>query len=240
MKIPRYVFPKPDSTTAPKPVSKVCSQTVQVTQLAQAAQSVHDKGAALLELVGSMSAIDIPYKDLENTVFADGDPDALVMMIGEGPGEVEVAQKKPFVGRSGTLLNEMLAAAGIARDKIYTTNVVVWRPPGNRTPLPDEIDRMRPYLLSHINIIKPRFILIVGGIAYKCITEQNIAISKIRGEWAEVEGARALCVFHPAYLLRSPVHRKNSWFDILKFREGLVRDGCSEILANGLLNVGET
>jgi DNA polymerase len=203
----------------------------------QVTKTQSDSEEPLEGLLKEIEYAQIPYKDLENTVFSDGDRNSPVMIIGEAPGESEVAQKKPFVGRSGTLLNEMLECAGILRDKIYITNAIVWRPPSNRTPLPDEIEAMRPYLLKHIRIIDPKLILIVGGVAYKCITAKNIAISKIRGQWEDFEGRRCLCIFHPSYLLRSPIHRKSNWFDILRFRQGIIEAGYANILTRGAMRI---
>lgn len=187
------------------------------------------KSALLEQLREAMFKVDLPYKDLDNTVFADGDPESPIMMIGEGPGENEVIQKRPFVGRSGQLLNEMLLAAGILRERIYTTNTVIWRPPSNRAPMPNEIELMRPYLIQHVQIIRPRVILLVGGIAYRCFMSQVIAISKIRGAWQTNDMCEnIMCIFHPSYLLRSPTHRKETWFDILNLRQRIIDLGFED------------
>jgi uracil-DNA glycosylase len=187
--------------------------------------ATHDqtKEDLLLKLRNKMSEVNIEYKDLARTVFSDGDINSPIMVIGEGPGEQESIELKPFVGKSGKLLQEMLDAAGICREKIYVTNVVVWRPPFNRTPLPEEIDAMRPYLMEHIDVINPKVLVLVGGVAYKCVMNSAIAISKIRGQWQ----SRSFCenivnIFHPSYLLRSPTHKKETWLDILNVRKKIL------------------
>lgn len=162
-----------------------------------------------------MLSKDISYADLENTILYDGNPLSKIMLIGEAPGAEEVIQHKPFVGRSGQLLQSMLDAAGLQRNKIYITNVMPWRPPLNRPPLPYEIDIMRPALMEHIRYIQPDILILVGSIAYKAFTGSALAISKVRGQWFN----SGLCenvipIFHPSFLLRSPTQKKHAWRDI--------------------------
>ena len=216
-RLPQYVFHWTEN-----PVSQVDSS---------------DRGALLQDLLEQMGTVELEYKDLDNTVFADGDPHSPVMMIGEGPGEHEVLQKLPFVGRSGKLLTEMLSAAGILRDRIYTTNTVIWRPPGNRAPMPDEIHLMRPYLLRHLEIIQPKFLLLVGGIAYRAVMNEITPISKIRGVIQSRDFCpKIMCIFHPSYLLRSPTHRKETWSDILRFRTE-IQNQYTDLVTKGLLHL---
>ena len=174
------------------------------------------------------------YKDPSQFVFSDGCIESPIMFVGEAPGEEEVIQGKPFVGKSGQLLQQMLDAAGITRDKMYITNAVVWRPPLNRTPLPAEIQEMAPYLLRHIEIIEPKILVLIGGIAYRCAMQEAIAISKIRGIWQNRHFCPSIMnIFHPSYLLRSPSHKRETWADIL-----LIRQKAIELcwpLGNGVL-----
>jgi uracil-DNA glycosylase family 4 len=158
---------------------------------------------------------DISYADLENTILYDGNPLSKIMLIGEAPGAEEVIQHKPFVGRSGQLLQSMLDAAGLQRNKIYITNVMPWRPPLNRPPLPYEIDIMRPALMEHIRYIQPDILILVGSIAYKAFTGSTIAISKVRGQWFGSDLCEnVIPIFHPSFLLRSPTQKKHAWRDI--------------------------
>lgn len=189
---------------------------------------------ALMDWLDRARTANIAYKSPENEVFFDGDINSPIMFIGEAPGQDEVIQKKPFVGRSGQLMQQMLDAAGISRDKMYITNTVLWRPPDNRTPLPEEISIMRPYLLEHIKIIQPKIIVCIGGVAYRCLTQNSLAISKIRGQWAQHKLCdKVMTIFHPSYLLRSPVHKRETWNDILRIREEGIKVGS--IVDKGLL-----
>lgn len=188
--------------------------------------SNYDKISLLNNLKERLAKTNIPYKDLDNTVFYDGDPSSPIMLVGEAPGEDEVKQGKPFVGKSGKLLQKMLDFAGLTREKIYITNVVPWRPPLNRTPLQEEIEEMRPYLLEHIKIIKPKILMCIGGVSYKCVTGEILAISKIRGSWIKTDFCdKVIATFHPSYLLRSQIRKKDTWNDILKARQELIEDG---------------
>ena len=223
--MPQYFFPGFEEILPPIPVKpkKVIPPS-------------DNREAMLHELVKDMSTVDIPYKDLDNTVLYDGDIYSPIMIIGEGPGETEVIQKKPFVGKSGKLLQEMLDCAGILRQNVYVTNAVVWRPPNNRTPLPEEIALMKPFLMKHISIINPKIIVLVGGIAYRCLMEKPIAISKIRGQWLKNEICEHIVnIFHPSYLLRSPSHRKETWEDIINLRKVIERTGNGNRLTPGCL-----
>lgn len=180
----------------------------------------------------------IPYKDESQFVFNDGPLDSPVMFVGEAPGEEEVTQGKPFVGKSGKLLQKMLDAAGITRDRMYITNAVVWRPPLNRTPLPAEIEEMAQYALRHIEIMKPKILVLIGGVSYRCIMREAIAISKIRGIWQ----SRYFCpsivnIFHPSYLIRAQIHKRETWFDILSIRQKILETGWS--LDRGVLRLNE-
>ena len=148
-----------------------------------------------------------------NLVFSDGNPNAKIMIIGEGPGANEDKEGFPFVGRAGQLLDKMLHAINLSRKNVYITNVVNYRPPENRKPTEKEVDRYLPYLKKHIEIIGPKIILLLGSTAMNAILHNADVISKMRGKWYEIEinnlKVNSIVSFHPAYLLRQP-DQKNS------------------------------
>ena len=156
-------------------------------------------------------------------VFSDGNPNSELMIVGEGPGEKEDQMGKPFVGDTGTLLNKMLKAIDIEREKIYITNVVNFRPPNNRKPEPAEITRYSEFLKTHISIINPKILVLMGSTAMESLFGSKIKISKERGIWKEliVNNIKYLVMitFHPAYLLRQPDQKKYSWADLKEIRK---------------------
>ena len=164
-------------------------------------------------------------ENASNLVFSDGNPNAKVMIIGEGPGANEDKEGFPFVGRAGQLLDKMLNAINLSRRKVYITNVVNYRPPENRKPTEKEVERYLPYLKKHIEIIKPKIILLLGSTAMNAILKKADVISKMRGKWIEIEINKlkifSIVSFHPAYLLRQPDQKKFSWIDLKMIREKL-------------------
>jgi DNA polymerase len=161
-----------------------------------------------------------------NLVFADGQPGARVMIVGEAPGRDEDQQGLPFVGRAGQLLDRMLAAIGMARSDpdparaVYITNVLPWRPPQNRDPRPDEIAMMMPFVEQHIKLAAPDILVLMGNISCQAMLGRK-GITRLRGQWTEAAGLPALPMFHPAYLLRSPGMKRAAWEDLLSLREKL-------------------
>ena len=157
-------------------------------------------------------------KNSNNLVFSDGDFNSPVMIVGEGPGQREDELRKPFVGEAGLLLNKMLNAINIDRNKIYITNVVNFRPPNNRKPERSEINRYSYYLRKHISIINPKILILLGSTAMESLLGSNVKISKIRGTWKEIiikdKVYNSIVTFHPAYLLRQPEQKKYSWLDL--------------------------
>ena len=156
-------------------------------------------------------------------VFADGNIQSSIMIVGEGPGQKEDELGKPFVGDAGNLLNKMLRAIKIERKKIYITNVVNYRPPNNRKPEQSEINRYSKYLKEHISIIDPKILILMGSTAMEAILGSNKRISKERGQWKEViikqKNYKTIVTFHPAYLLRKPDQKKFSWEDLKIIRK---------------------
>jgi len=158
-----------------------------------------------------------------STVFGMGDAHAKVMLIGEAPGADEDRIGKPFVGRCGKLLDKMLSAISLKREECYITNVLPWRPPGNRTPTDDEVAICLPFLKRQIELINPDFILLLGGIALKSVMDCSDSISRTRGKWLEYSTLQGktipvLATYHPSYLLRSSSQKSKSWSDFLRLK----------------------
>lgn len=160
-----------------------------------------------------------------NLVFADGNPEAPVMIVGEAPGSEEDRQGKPFVGPAGQLLDRMLAAIGLDRTTAYITNILPWRPPGNRTPSTGEIAVCLPFVERHIALKAPRILVMAGGTSAKALLGTEQGITRLRGRWNElvVSGLAhpvpAMAIFHPAYLLRQPALKREAWRDLLEIRK---------------------
>ncbi|MFL2815116.1 MAG: uracil-DNA glycosylase family protein [Candidatus Puniceispirillales bacterium] len=187
-----------------------------------------DKCLTLEDLKNYM--LDFNGCDLKKTatqmVFSDGNPKSKVMIIGEAPGAEEDRQGKPFCGVSGTLLDKMLASINLDRTSVYITNVIPWRPPGNRTPTENEINLMKPFLMRHIEIVTPKILVAVGGSASKAILDIEGGILRHRGVWKEIRFSNLLAIpiiatLHPAYLLRAPNQKKLAWEDLKSIRSKL-------------------
>tara|TARA_B100000287_G_scaffold420922_1_gene460926 strand:- start:263 stop:967 length:705 start_codon:yes stop_codon:yes gene_type:complete len=193
-------------------------RTINITNL-------EDKQSLLEKLkmkIISMSNCELK-KNSNRIVFNDGDIQSQIMIIGEGPGQKEDEIGKPFVGDAGVLLNKMLEAINIDRQKVYITNVVNYRPPNNRKPEPSEINRYSVFLREHINIIKPKILILMGSTAMEALFGQTLKISKERGKWKELivnqKTYQTILTFHPAYLLRQPDQKKYSWIDLKMIRK---------------------
>jgi DNA polymerase len=161
-----------------------------------------------------------------NLCFADGNPDAEAMLIGEAPGAEEDRLGKPFVGQSGKLLDKMLATIGLPRSAVYITNVIYWRPPGNRSPTQAEIAACQPFLERQIELLKPKIIVFLGGIAARGLLGVKEGVTKLRGRsfvYTTADGARipAMVTFHPAFLLRQPGQKRLAWRDLLALKQRL-------------------
>lgn len=166
-------------------------------------------------------------KGARTTVFADGNPRARLMVIGEGPGREEDLTGLPFVGRSGRLLDLMLAAIGLSRKSpdaaaaAYITNVLPWRPPGNREPASDEVAMLAPFLFRHIELKAPEVILLLGSPATRTVLATGQGVARMRGKWAEWGGIPVMPTFHPAAVLRDPIKKREVWGDLLMLSERL-------------------
>ncbi|WP_322418532.1 uracil-DNA glycosylase [Mesorhizobium huakuii] len=162
----------------------------------------------------------------KNLVFADGNPEAAVMLVGEAPGRDEDIEGLPFVGRSGRLLDRMLAAIGLDRTSVYIANVIPWRPPGNRTPTPHETEICRPFIERQIELVNPKVLINLGGPSAKTLLNTSEGILRLRGNWRVHTTASGIAIpamptLHPAYLLRTPAHKKLAWRDFLEVKAKL-------------------
>jgi DNA polymerase len=154
------------------------------------------------------------HKGRNKIVFADGDANARLMFVGEGPGADEDAQGLPFVGRAGQLLNNMITAMGLKREEVYIANVVKCRPPGNRTPEPEEANTCMPFLWRQIETVKPEVLVALGATAATYLLGQKQPLAGLRGRLHSVRGSRLIVTYHPAYLLRDPRQKKEAWADL--------------------------
>ncbi len=161
----------------------------------------------------------------KNTCFKRGSDEARVMFIGEGPGRDEDLQGLPFVGRAGKLLDKMLAAISLTEDDVYITNIVYWRPPGNRTPTLQEVQACIPFLERQVELLDPDYLVLIGGPASQNLLGTKDGIMRLRGKWRDCEiggkARRALPMLHPAYLLRNPAAKRQAWRDLLTLKTAL-------------------
>ncbi len=171
------------------------------------------------------------HEGRHKVVFGEGDPDAKLMIVGEGPGADEDVQGRPFVGRAGQLLDRILEAAGIPRSSVYITNIVKCRPPGNRNPLPDEAKICSSlWLNKQIELVRPQIIVPLGSVATQFFLGEKVPITRVRGKWFEWNGIKVFPMFHPAYLLRNPTRAPGgpkalTWEDIKTVKAELDRLG---------------
>lgn len=196
-------------------------------KLAMAAGDLDALRAAIAEFEGLSLK-----RTATNMVFADGNPKSPIMVIGEAPGTDEDRQGKPFAGANGQLLDKMLASIGLARDAddvargVYLANILNWRPPGNRTPAPAEIEVSLPFIERHIALVRPRLLIFAGGLSAKALLGSGDSISRLRGRWhnyvpqtpelqAGFTPIPAAAIYHPTYLLQTPEHKRAAWADLL-------------------------
>lgn len=188
---------------------------------------IRQKAKTLAELEALITAFDgcALKRTATRLCFARGSAKADVMLIGEAPGRDEDRQGKPFVGRAGQLLDKMLAAVGLDEQSVYITNTVYWRPPGNRTPTPEETEACAPFLAHQIALVKPKVMVLLGGAATKAMLQRNEGIMRLRGKWHSFRAGErdvpALATLHPAYLLRTPAAKRQAWQDLLMIKAAL-------------------
>jgi DNA polymerase len=206
---------------------------MEAVKLARSAQTLEELKSAIAAFEG------IAIKNTAtNLVFADGNPEARVMLVGEAPGADEDRLGKPFVGVSGQLLDKILGSIGLSRhneapeESVYISNILNWRPPGNRTPAPGEIEVSLPFIERHIQLINPAILILCGGVSAKALLGRSEGITRLRKTWhlyspqtpelrPEASEIQALATFHPSYLLRTPAHKREAWADMLMLKQGI-------------------
>jgi uracil-DNA glycosylase len=179
--------------------------------------SVSDPSRALRlirEDLGDCTRCKLHKQGRKQIVFGVGDPNADLMFIGEAPGADEDEQGEPFVGRAGQLLNNMIKAMGLRREEVYIANIIKCRPPGNRTPERDECETCSPFLMRQIAVIKPKAIVALGAVAAKTLLAINAPMAEFRGRWYDFRGTKLAVTYHPAFLLRDPRQKKETWKDL--------------------------
>ena len=197
---------------------------------AAAARSVEDLRQAVAAFEGCLLK-----RTATNLVFADGNPEARLMLVGEAPGADEDRLGRPFVGVSGQLLDRMLAGIGLDRRSVYITNVVFWRPPGNRKPTPAEVAACLPFVERHIELVDPEILVCLGEAAARTLLARTDGITRLRGRWFDYASAGmarpvpAMPTFHPAYLLRQPAQKRAAWRDWLAIHARLKNDTSAPI-----------
>ena len=223
---PRAIQPaEPPPRPPPRPTPIVAALPVP----AQRARDIANGCNSLEELRVALAAYDgCPLSTTAtNLVFADGNPDSGLMLVGEGPGAEEDRAGRPFVGPSGQFLDRMLGAIGIDRTSCYITNLIPWRPPGNRNPTDSEIIVCLPFLLRHIALARPKRLVLLGNMSVQSVLATKTGITRMRGKWLDVTipgldaPLPALPMLHPAYLLRNPGAKRDAWADMITLRRTL-------------------
>jgi uracil-DNA glycosylase len=218
--------PERSAPLPPQPVTRA-NPTLPLDGAAFAARDAARKAPDLAALEAALAGFDgCPLKKTaKNLCMWRGNPKARIMMIGEAPGRDEDLEGKPFVGRAGQLLDKMLAAIGLTEADVYITNTVYWRPPGNRTPTPQEVQACQPFLDRQIDLVAPDIIVLLGGAAAKQVLATEEGIMKLRGKWRAYQSGersiKTLATLHPAFLLRTPSAKRQAWRDLLLIKAAL-------------------
>jgi len=216
----------PIAPAAPRPAQAAVPDEAQAAlarQLAAGAATLEE----LREAMASFDGCNLKFT-AKNLVFSDGNPEAALMLVGEAPGRDEDIEGRPFVGRSGRLLDRMLAAIGLDRSSVYIANVVPWRPPGNRTPTPQETAMCLPFIRRQIELVGPDYLVCLGAASTQTLLGVKDGILRARGRMYEYElgpgeprNIRAFAMLHPAYLLRQPLHKKQAWADLRALKKAV-------------------
>src|SRR6056297_2511694 len=218
---PDPAAPQPAAAPAPHAPAEAADPVAEARRLADGAADL----AALRDALAAYDHCELK-KGARNLVFADGNPGARIMVVGEAPGREEDLQGLPFVGRAGQLLDRMFDAIGFGRHSpdagraLYITNVLPWRPPQNRDPSPEELGMMLPFVRRHVELVEPEVLVLMGNHACQAVLGRK-GITRLRGQWTEALERPALPMFHPAYLLRNPHAKKEAWHDLLMLQARL-------------------
>jgi uracil-DNA glycosylase len=215
--------PKPSRTVAAVAPPAYAESRGEAAQSARLLAAGADTLVALEAVIAGFEGCALK-QTATNTVVADGNPSAPIMIIGEAPGADEDRIGRPFVGRAGQLLDRMLAAIGLDRTRTLITNAIYWRPPGNRTPTADEIAACLPFVLRHIALVRPKILVLAGGTAARALLPPGPGITRLRGRWFDLaipgldRPVPTLPMFHPSFLLRAPERKREAWLDLLALR----------------------
>jgi uracil-DNA glycosylase len=227
--------PTPEAAAEPGPAGRAVAAAPPAA-FAQSSGEAAQSARAIAAHIDNLAALESAIANFEgcalkrtatNTVIADGNRAAPIMIIGEAPGADEDRIGRPFVGRAGQLLDRMLAAIDLDRSGVLITNVIYWRPPGNRTPTTDEIAACLPFALRHIALVRPKVLVLAGGTAARALLPPGPGISRLRGRWFDLaipgldQPVPTLPIFHPAFLLRAPERKREAWRDLLALRARL-------------------
>jgi uracil-DNA glycosylase len=231
---PKVSGVRPAAPAAMPPVAPTVmvppATTAPASAMLASAREMAAAATTLAELRAAVEAFDgcSLRRTATHTVFADGNPAAPLMLIGEAPGADEDRIGRPFVGRSGQLLDRMLAGIGVTRaENAYITNVLFWRPPGNRKPTPEETAICLPFVWRHIALLRPKIVVLCGGTATATLLNRTDGITRLRGRWFDLPvpavamPVLALATYHPSFLLRAPAHKNESWRDLLSIQSKL-------------------
>lgn len=227
---------------APAPIAALMEMEPAATPRAPVTPQRNPSARAAAAAARNLAELEAALRDFDgcplkytatNLVFADGNPEARVMLVGEAPGAEEDRMGKPFVGLSGQLLDRMLATIGLDRSSVYITNVLFWRPPGNRQPTPAELAACLPFVERHIELVAPDLLVLLGAASTRALLARTEGITRLRGRWFTFESAGmprpvpALPTYHPAFLLRQPAQKREAWRDLLSISEALtkIKDG---------------
>jgi len=218
---------KPAATRSASPANRAAQAASAAIPASAPTPASLDAAATLAELEALLGEFEgcALKRTAKSLCFARGSASARIMLIGEAPGRDEDIQGKPFVGRAGKLLDRMLATIGLAEEHVYITNTIYWRPPGNRTPTPQEIEACAPFLSRQIELLAPDVMVLLGGAAAKSILGVSEGIMRLRGKWKLYQSAGrdipTLATLHPAYLLRNPEAKRYAWRDLLMLKARL-------------------
>ncbi len=226
---------KPQNAPAPAPARPAADNIGASSEIAQNAREIAANAESLEALEAALQSFDeCPLKKTaKNLVFADGNPAAKIMLVGEAPGRDEDIEGRPFMGPSGQLLDKMLAAIGLDRTNVYIGNCVQWRPPGNRKPTEAEKAICLPFITRQIELVDPAILIFVGGTSAQTFLNTTEGITRLRGRWREYTPAStgtaipAMPIFHPAFLLRTPARKKETWADLLSVKEKMTTVGLN-------------
>jgi DNA polymerase len=216
----------PTQSTSPAPVVPVAPLVTDPSET----RAIAAAATTLDELRAAMDAYDgcaLKHRATQ-LCFADGNPEAAIMLVGEGPGEQEDRQGKPFVGKAGQLLDHMLAAIGLDRTSVYIANMVPWRPPGNRNPTPEELALCAPFLHRQVELVAPRLLVTLGNVPTQALFQTTQGITRMRGQWKTLQinslSVPTLPTLHPAFLLRTPSAKAQAWKDMLALKQAIVKE----------------